>query len=81
MSNNLYNIAKGEKLIYYICRDKPIFKNPLLQIKNDYKFSNLRFNNNFDRQLQQSINNCFIHNNEVQQSIPIVHREIVITSA
>ena len=30
---------KGEKLTYYICRDTPIFKHPLLQVKKNFKFA------------------------------------------
>lgn len=71
---------KGEKLTYYICRDTPIFKCPLLQIKNKFEFADLQFKNSSDTQLQESINNYFVNKKEVEQSIPIIHRERVITS-
>lgn len=71
---------KGEKLTYYICRDTPIFKHPLLQVKKNFKFADLQFKNSYDTQLRQSITNYCVNKNKVKLSIPIVHRARVITS-
>ena len=70
--------AKGEKLVYYICCNKPVFETPYLQNKHSYKYAYLPYHDKLDQMLRVTITNIIESDKEVEAPLPaLCHRATI----